>query len=243
MNKRLIKKVAVLVAILITAITTGTTANAQGTRFLTRDFSHDSIGRTKGMAKIYSKTDICQEINTEYIPVGYYTSEDGVYEDNGDVYRIAHYSCFSDFDNPDNCFVATNEANKELLSIYACISKYLYSENSGNIRLEIFPVYDDNNIIAKGIIVEAESMSDDDLYIDEYIPNVEEGYIIDYKTGDIYVDDFDGKEVQSNVGQTFAAPAETEPVPGESVTEYFDEYGYIKGWWRFWDEFWVDILG
>ena len=240
MAKAKIRATFLTVAIVFTCLGGAKEVKADtSSRFISHDFYLDDAGRSHGVAKIYNKEDLVDTIDTDYIPVGFYSDDNGVYEDEGEVLRIAHYSNFADYDSEANCFTATESLQNELLSLYKSISGYLYTDGH-EVRYSVTPVYnDDDDLLCKGIYVNVESVNDDSVYINEFIPNTEEGYEIDYSNGNIYVEVEEKEEVTQDEHDVMAALA---VIPGDSVSDYFQEYGYFKGWYHFWDDFWTDIF-
>ncbi len=224
--------------ILIVAIVGGHGTKVEandGTHFIARDFYCDDLGRSHGVAKIYSNKDFVEIVDTSYIPVGFYSNNDGIYEDNGEILRIAHYSSFSDYDSEANCFTATESLNNKLLSLYASISGYLYNDGT-SVRYQITPYYEnDTDIICKGIFVNIESVDDDSVLIDEFIPNDEDGFIIDYSNGNIYIEEKEDNNV--------IVESEGLSIADSTIDDYFSEYGYIKGYTQFWKDVWNGIFG
>ena len=150
MKKRCISIFLVIVMLLMTS----TSVEAADTRFSERKFSIDDMGRTHGIAKVYSKEDLIDSIEHNYIPLGFYDNPDGIYEDEGDVYVITHYSYFSDYDQEENVFTATSDLNKEFLALYSDITRYLYRAEGNRVRYMVNPWYEnDEDIIPKGIYV------------------------------------------------------------------------------------------
>lgn len=228
-------KFIILSLVLIVAIAgEHTKVEANDSYFIARDFYCDDLGRSHGVAKIYSNVDLVDTIDTSYIPVGFYSNDDGIYEDEGQILRIAHYSSFADYDSEANCFTATESLNNELLSLYSSISGYLYNDGA-EVRYQITPYYEkDTDVICKGIFVNIESVDDDSVYIDKFIPNKEEGYVIDYSNGNIYIEEKEDYSV---------AESNTLSITDSTIDDYFSEYGYIKGYTTFWKDVWNGIFG
>lgn len=85
-----------------------------------------------------------------------------------------------------------------------------YVESTGNhVLYRVTPVYDGDDLVASGVIMEAESVEDSGAGVsfDVYVYNVQPGVIIDYATGDseadpeyVVPDDKTGSEVSDDTG-------------------------------------------
>lgn len=90
------------------------------------------------------------------------------------------------------------------------VADYIH-ETGNHVYYRITPDYVDDELIARGLLMEAKSVEDDDCVFCVYCYNVQPGIVIDYATGDSWLDD--GYVVASE-------PATTEPTaePTETVT-------------------------
>ena len=62
-----------------------------------------------------------------------------------------------------------------------------YIKESGNhVLYRVTPIYKDDNLLASGVLIEAESVEDkgSGILFNVYVYNNEDGVTIDYKTGD-----------------------------------------------------------
>ena len=92
--------------------------------------------------------------------------------------------------NPKNLITGTRQMNQAMTSYENGIREWInlqYNENGNkyHVMYRVTPVYDDNNLLAKGVEIEAESVEDTEaIKFNKFIYNVEEGFEINYETGE-----------------------------------------------------------
>jgi DNA-entry nuclease len=86
-------------------------------------------------------------------------------------------------DNPKNLMTGTRSFNTpHMLNYENQIMDYI--RLTGNhVRYRVTPDFRENELVARGIQLEAKSVEDDDFSFNVYIFNVQDGYTIDYATG------------------------------------------------------------
>lgn len=97
------------------------------------------------------------------------------------------YSLFSKKNDELNIFIGTNYMNKRIMQI---IEKDIYKKISNNKEKILYrarPVYKNDEIIPRGILIEVKSLIDDDKAM-YYCPNIEKNVKFDYNTGTIILD-------------------------------------------------------
>lgn len=88
-------------------------------------------------------------------------------------------------DNPNNLITCTRQTNAETM-LYFENQVASYVKNTGNhVLYRVTPIFKDNELVARGIQIEALSVEDDGrgISFNVYIYNVQDGIEIDYKTG------------------------------------------------------------
>ncbi len=85
--------------------------------------------------------------------------------------------------NQKNLILCTRQANLAMLPYENEIADYVRSTNH-HVLYRVTPDFRDDELVARGIIMEAVSVEDDEIEFSVYIPNVQEGIIIDYATGE-----------------------------------------------------------
>lgn len=102
-----------------------------------------------------------------------------------------------------------------------------YVKETGNhVLYRVTPVFDGDNLVASGVIMEAESVEDngDDILFCVYCYNAQPGVSIDYKTGDSQLND-------SGAANTTTAPTQSQatvtPTPQASTASQSQEQAYV----------------
>ena len=67
------------------------------------------------------------------------------------------------------------------------IADYI-KETNNHVLYRVTPIYDSDNLVANGVLMEARSIEDDEILFNVYCYNVQPGVTIDYETGDNWED-------------------------------------------------------
>ncbi|WP_259335382.1 DNA/RNA non-specific endonuclease [Bombilactobacillus bombi] len=86
-----------------------------------------------------------------------------------------------------NIFTTTNQLNQLLAKKTKQISNYLESHPQNHVRYRISAVYKDQEIIARGVCLEAQSVEDNGLSFYVYLLNTQSGIVINYSNGEAKV--------------------------------------------------------
>ncbi len=62
------------------------------------------------------------------------------------------------------------------------VADYL-KETQHHVRYRVTPLFKENDLVPRGIEMEAQSIEDDQLQFNVYIYNIQDGYQINYETG------------------------------------------------------------
>lgn len=86
--------------------------------------------------------------------------------------------------NPQNLITGTEQFNKRkgMLSVESQILDYV-ERTKHHVVYRVTPVYKGNELVARGVLMEAKSVEDNNLSLCRYVFNVEDGVKIDYATG------------------------------------------------------------
>lgn len=86
--------------------------------------------------------------------------------------------------NPQNLITGTEQFNKKrgMLSVESQILDYVM-QTRHHVIYRVTPVYKGNDLVARGVLMEAKSVEDNNLSLCRYVFNVEDGVKIDYATG------------------------------------------------------------
>ncbi|WP_438785262.1 DNA/RNA non-specific endonuclease [Enterococcus sp. DIV0421] len=106
---------------------------------------------------------------------------------NGDyLYNRCHLIGFQltgENNNPKNLMTGTRSFNTPaMVDIENKVAEYL--RNTGNhVRYRVTPDFQGEELVARGVRIEAQSIEDDEISFNVYIHNRQDGYTIDYRTG------------------------------------------------------------
>ena len=152
----------------------------------------DILGRCgKAYAKLglelmpSAKREDISEIN----PTGFLNVKYG----NKYLYNRCHLIGFQlagDNANENNLITCTTDANqKTMVDFENKVAEYI-KKTANHVMYRVTPIFKENNLVASGIQMEAYSIEDQGKGIEfnVYIFNVQDGVIIDYKTGESYAE-------------------------------------------------------
>lgn len=151
----------------------------------------DSLGRT-GVALANIGIDLMPTEERGSIgmikPSGWHTIKydivDGKY-----LYNRCHligYQLTGENANEKNLITCTREMNVQgMLPFENEVAEYIKSTNN-HVLYRVTPVFEDDNLLASGVIIEAESVEDngEGIKFNVFVYNMQTGIEIDYKTGD-----------------------------------------------------------
>jgi DNA-entry nuclease len=104
----------------------------------------------------------------------------------GTVYNRSHLigNQLCGIDAIENIFTGTAYLNQELMAGIEN-SLYFYLDATGNTVLyAVTPIYDGDELVPQGILIEAQSLEDDSFVRSLYLFNCQPGVCIDYSTGE-----------------------------------------------------------
>lgn len=106
---------------------------------------------------------------------------------NGDwLYNRCHLIGFQltgENDNPKNLMTGTRSFNTPFMLNYENQIKAHIQKTGEHVRYRVTPYFHEKELVARGIQLEAKSVESEDLAFNVFIFNVQEGYDIDYQTG------------------------------------------------------------
>lgn len=87
-------------------------------------------------------------------------------------------------DNEKNLITGTRYMNVEgMLPFENMVADYV-KETENRVLYRVTPIYDNSNLVASGVLMEAKSVEDDEICFCVYVYNAQPGIIIDYGTGE-----------------------------------------------------------
>lgn len=120
-------------------------------------------------------------------PSGWQTVKYNDIIDGNYLYNRCHLIAFclaSENANEKNLITGTRYMNVDgMLPFELQILDYIQNTDN-HVLYKVSPVFVNNELIARGVLIEAQSLEDNELCFCVYCPNVQPGITIDYKTGD-----------------------------------------------------------
>ena len=109
-------------------------------------------------------------------------------ENPGYLYNRCHliaYCLAGENDNEKNLITGTRYLNvKGMLPFEEKVAKYIDKNPNNHVMYRVTPVFEGNNLLATGVLMEAASVEDDTIRFCVFCFNVQPGIEIDYATGD-----------------------------------------------------------
>lgn len=90
--------------------------------------------------------------------------------------------------NEGNLITGTRQFNVEgMLPFENEVAEYI-KETGNHVSMRVTPVYEGSDLLASGVLMEAQSVEDNGLMFSVFVFNVEDGVAIDYSDGDSYAE-------------------------------------------------------
>lgn len=104
------------------------------------------------------------------------------------VYNRCHLIGFQlagENDNERNLITGTRKMNMEMLKYENEIADFLKRSENNYVRYRVTPIYEEENLVASSVQIDAVGYGDDSLDFSVNIKNEQDDILIDYKTGEI----------------------------------------------------------
>ncbi|MGX7132385.1 DNA/RNA non-specific endonuclease [Enterococcus massiliensis] len=106
---------------------------------------------------------------------------------SGYLYNRSHLIGFQlsgENNNPKNLITGTRQLNSpEMLRFESDINYYLEQNPSAFVRYSVVPVFNGNELVARGVHLQAQSIGSDAIKFNVYIHNIQDGVTINYADG------------------------------------------------------------
>lgn len=151
-----------------------------------------------------------------------YDTVDGKY-----LYNRCHLIGFQltgENDNEKNLITGTRFMNVDgMLPFENMVADYV-KETKNRVLYRVTPIYDGNDLVANGVLMEAKSIEDDEICFCVYVYNAQPGIVIDYSTGHSRLSTASPKEeVESeNPGASEGAQEEKSYILNTSSKKFHD---------------------
>lgn len=119
------------------------------------------------------------------VPTGWHQKRTGT-GPNDWLYNRSHligHQLTGENDNPKNLMTGTRQFNTPHMENYENQVKDYINLTGNHVRYRVTPHFVNNELLARGVQMEAKSVEDNGFGFNVYIFNVQDGYTIDYSTG------------------------------------------------------------
>lgn len=161
-------------------------------------------------------------------PTGWHTVKyEGI--DGNYLYNRCHliaYELSGENANEENLITGTRYMNVEgMLPYENQVADYI-KETGNHVLYRVTPIFEDSNLLASGVLMEAESVEDSgsSVSFNVYCYNVQPGIFIDYATGDSSGKPYTGSETAKYDGVNFSSPSVI-----KAVQKALNDQGYDCG--------------
>ena len=188
--------------------------------------SRDSLGRCGA-----AYADVCRELMpTEsrgiigtIKPTGWHTVKYAGIEGNY-LYNRCHligYQLTAENANEDNLITGTRYMNVDGMQPFENKVADYVSSTGHHVHYRVTPVFLENDLLSRGVLIEAQSVEDDGIQLCRFCYNVQPGITINYSDGSSEGPEFLGsdEEGQSKANETPEAPAEAPPAEEAPAAE------------------------
>lgn len=121
-----------------------------------------------------------------------------------DLYNRSHliaWSLAGEDANKQNLITGTPYLNQQNMTLFEDMVRDYIKETGNHVMYRVTPIFEGNNLVASGVLMEAYSVEDNGYGIEfcVYLYNVQPGVVIDYATGDSHEE---GKSPDDNTGDS-----------------------------------------
>ncbi|MEE8886898.1 MAG: DNA/RNA non-specific endonuclease [Eubacteriales bacterium] len=166
-------------------------------------------------------------------PTGWHTVKyDGI--DGNYLYNRCHligYQLTGENANEKNLITGTRYMNVEGMEPFENMTADYIVETGNHVMYRVTPIFEGDNLLASGVLMEAQSVEDDGAGIQfcVYCYNVQPGITIDYTTGDSSGPEYTGSDTQDTASggttdQQAAAAATVTPTPTQETQQVGTTY-------------------
>ncbi len=120
-------------------------------------------------------------------PTGFVNQSYGNLVESDYLYNRCHLIAFSlagENDNECNLITGTNYMNLQGMNPFETYLRNYLKDTGHHVFYRVTPIFKGENLVADGVMMEAQSIEDDEICFCIYVYNVQPGVSIDYKTGE-----------------------------------------------------------
>lgn len=97
--------------------------------------------------------------------------------------HLLAYCLTAENDNEKNLISGTRYLNEQMEDYEILVARYIDKYLNNHVMYRVTPVFDGDNLFAKGVLMEAASVEDEEIRFCVFIYNIQPGIIIDYTDG------------------------------------------------------------
>ncbi len=115
---------------------------------------------------------------------------EGIIEDDF-LYNRCHliaYCLTAENNNPNNLVTGTHYMNENMNYYEVLVAKYLDNNPNNHVLYRASPIFEGNDLVCRGILLEAKSIEDDEIEFCVFVNNIQPGIEIDYSDGSSCID-------------------------------------------------------
>lgn len=107
-------------------------------------------------------------------------------DDNFYLYNRCHliaYCLTSENANPKNLITGTDQLNQAMVDYEVKVARYI-EDNNTKVLYRVTPIFEGTNLLAKGVLIEAQTLDNNDICFCVFIYNTQDGFEFNYKNGE-----------------------------------------------------------
>ncbi|ASN13624.1 MULTISPECIES: DNA/RNA non-specific endonuclease [Latilactobacillus] len=119
-------------------------------------------------------------------PTGFHNKNIGEKSDSGWLYDRCHligYQLTGENNNPKNLMTGTRSLNTPMMTKFENEVAQYIKTTKHHVRYRVTPVFKANELVARGVQMQGQSVEDKTINFNIYIQNVQDNVTIDYQTG------------------------------------------------------------
>lgn len=124
-------------------------------------------------------------------PTGWHTVKYDIIEDGKYLYNRCHligYQLTGENANKNNLITCTRYMNATVMVKFENMVADYIKKTNNHVLYRVTPYFEGDNLLAKGVLMEALSVEDSSIKFNVFVYNIQKGIIIDYSTGESYIE-------------------------------------------------------
>lgn len=97
--------------------------------------------------------------------------------------HLIAYCLTSENANPRNLITGTDQLNQAMVDYEVKVARYV-EDNDINVLYRVTPVFENNNLLAKGVLIEAQTLENNDICFCVFVYNIQNNFAFNYANGE-----------------------------------------------------------